>query len=122
MPVFIAESGHISVVVTRFVRDDDIADLQRGRQTACGTGIDDHVRLAVLQKQRCAQRRRDFTDTGFQQRHFGAVQLASVNFAAAQRNRLTVVNFVTQQRNFFFHCANDADFHRFTRDKSVLGA
>ncbi len=48
------------------------------------------------QKQRCAQRCRDFTDTGFlKQRHRFRCRSTGQCNGGTRRNRLTVVNFVT---------------------------
>ena len=64
----------------------------------------------------------DFANARFQQSDINALQLAGVDFAAADSDGLAVVDFVAQKGNFFFHCANNTDFHRFTRDVWVLAA
>ena len=102
-------------MIARFIRDHNVAHFQGWSEAACGTGVNNDVRLAAFKQQRSAQRRRHFTNTGFQQRNVGSVKLTGVNFTTAQGESLTVFDFVTQQRNLFFHCTNDADFHRFTR-------
>ncbi|CSH47733.1 Uncharacterised protein [Shigella sonnei] len=109
-------------MITRFVRDNDIAHFQRWCQATGRTGVNNHIWLAVFQQQSGTQRRSDFTDARFQKRNLGSIQLAGIDFATAETDSLTVFDFVTQQRNFFFHCTNDADFHRFTRDKPDLKA
>ena len=122
LAILITKGGDIGIVVACLVGDDDVADFQRRRQSTCGAGVDNHVRLANLQQQGCAHRGRHFANTRFQQSDLGAVQLAGINFASAKGQRLTVFDFVAQKGNFFFHSANNADFHRFTRDVSGLVA
>ena len=109
-------------MVARFIGDDDIADLQRRREAAGRTGINDHVRLAALQQQGRARRRRHFPDTRLQQSDVNAVKLAGIDFASANGDGLAVFDFVAQKGNFLFHSANNANFHRFTRDVSGLVA
>lgn len=114
MLVFIFVARVITTLLC-FVRDNDIAHFQRWCQATGRTGVNNHIWLAVFQQQSGTQRRSDFTDARFQKRNLGSIQLAGIDFATAQTDSLTVFDFVTQQRNFFFHCTNDADFHRFTR-------
>ena len=51
-----------------------------------------------------------------------AVKLAGIDFAPANSDSLAVFDFVAQEGNFLFHSANNANFHRFTRDVSGLVA
>lgn len=90
--------------------------------SAGGTGIDNHIRLAALQQQSSAHGGGHFTNAGFQQSNLGTVKLAGIDFATADRDSLAVLDFVAQKGNFFFHGANNANFHRFTRDVSGLAA
>ena len=62
LAILITKGGDVGIVVAGLVGDDDVADFQRRRQSACGAGVDNHVRLANLQQQGRAHRRRHFAN------------------------------------------------------------
>ncbi|MNE46973.1 hypothetical protein D3C80_1413480 [compost metagenome] len=99
-------------MVAHFFRHDDIAHVQRSGQATGGTGIDHHIGLALFQQQGGTQSRRHFADARFEQGDFHAVNLAGIDLTTRTLQGLAVRNLLAQQGNFFFHCADDAYFHK----------